>query len=306
MNTYTHKELVELMRKQITTSPKKAIAALLRIYENQRVDEKSYRSVYYKNGIGFKPQDVKVLSSMAEQAIHNKKMGKENLLTEKQVNWLLKLIAKYAGQLVEGSIAEGKILKLKKGEYIVNKQVTTMGMLNIVNTIKQFIHRNDLKFIYKKFDEYNERYFNGELPALKMVINNDLGQIWGQFNYFTQLDKEIISPVQIQLNMKELKNVYVFRNVLIHEMVHYWDCLKNPPSVVEWANANAIKEKWGDFVVQHADNELIRLGYWSAINNVIGLYTDDDHSPEFKEKCHELNEKFPELWLSEQVFGKRL
>lgn len=48
MNTYTHKELVELMRKQITTSPKKAIAALLRIYENQRVDEKSYRSVYYK------------------------------------------------------------------------------------------------------------------------------------------------------------------------------------------------------------------------------------------------------------------
>ena len=30
-------------------------------------------------------------------------------------------IAKYAGQLVEGSIAEGKILKLKKGEYIVNK-----------------------------------------------------------------------------------------------------------------------------------------------------------------------------------------
>ena len=81
MNTYTHKELVELMRKQFTTSPKKAIAALLRIYENQRVDEKSYRSVYYKNGIGFKPQDVKVLSSMAEQAIRNKKMGKENLLT---------------------------------------------------------------------------------------------------------------------------------------------------------------------------------------------------------------------------------
>lgn len=128
MNTYTHKELVELMRKQITTSPKKAIAALLRIYENQRVDEKSYHSVYYKNGIGFKPQDVKVLSSMAEQAIHNKKMGKENLLTEKQVNWLLKLIAKYAGQLVEGSIAEGKILKLKKGEYI--------NLSNFLNKIK--------------------------------------------------------------------------------------------------------------------------------------------------------------------------
>ena len=90
MKTYTHKELVELMRKQITTSPKKAVAALLRIYENQRVDEQGYRTVYYKNGVGFRPQDAKVLSSMAEQAIRNKKMEKENLLTEKQINWLFK------------------------------------------------------------------------------------------------------------------------------------------------------------------------------------------------------------------------
>lgn len=120
MKTYTHKELVELMRKQITISPNKAIAALLRIYENQRPDEQGYRTVYYHNGIGFKPQDVRVLSSMAEQAIRNKKMEKENLLTEKQINWLLKLIGKYAGQLVEGSIAEGKIVKLQKGKFIVN------------------------------------------------------------------------------------------------------------------------------------------------------------------------------------------
>ena len=44
MKTYTHKELVELMRKQITTNPNKAIAALLRIYENQRPDEQGYRT----------------------------------------------------------------------------------------------------------------------------------------------------------------------------------------------------------------------------------------------------------------------
>jgi hypothetical protein len=62
----------------------------------------------------------------------------------------------------------------------------------------------------------------------------------------------------------------------------------------------------GDFVVEHADNELIRSVYWSAINNAIGLYTDNDHSPKFKEKCHELNEKFTELHLSECVFGPKL
>lgn len=181
-----------------------------------------------------------------------------------------------------------------------------MGMLKIVNTFKQFLHRNDLKYIYKKFDEYNEKYFNCELPALKMVVNNDLGQIWGQFNYITQLDEKSITPIQIQLNMKELKNENLFRNVLIHEMVHYWDCLKNPPSVEEWKKADTIKENWGDFVVAHADNELIRTIYWSAINNVIGLHTENDHSPEFKEKCHELNEKFTELHLNESVFGPKL
>lgn len=182
-----------------------------------------------------------------------------------------------------------------------------MVIFKIINTIKQILWPvKDLEYITRKFNEYNKRYFNGELPKLPMIVNNDLGQIWGQFNYYTQLDKEIISPIQIQLNMKELKNEYVFRNVLIHEMVHYWDCIKNQPSVVEWANANAIKEKWGDFVVQHADNELVRIGYWAAINNAIGLHTDNDHSPKFKEKCHELNEKFTELHLSESVFGQKL
>ena len=115
MRTYTHAELVATMRNQITTNPEKTVAALLRIYKNQRSDEQSYRSVYYKNGIGFRPQDVKICSSMAEQAL------KKGSLSEKQIKWVAKLIAKYAGQLVDGSIAEGKIVKLKKGKFIVNK-----------------------------------------------------------------------------------------------------------------------------------------------------------------------------------------
>lgn len=182
-----------------------------------------------------------------------------------------------------------------------------MGLLNFINKIiNHFSNKTELVYIQNRFNEYNEKYFNGELPALKMVVNNDLGQIWGQFNYLTQLDEKTITPIQIQLNMKELKNEYLFRNVLIHEMVHYWDCIKNPPSVEEWEKADVIKEKWGNFVVEHADNELIRLGYWAAINNAIGLHTDNDHSPEFKEKCHELNEKFTELHLNECVFGPKL
>lgn len=115
MRTYTHAELVAIMRNQITTNPEKTVAALLRIYKNQWGNEQASKSVIYKNGIGFRPQDVKICSSMAEQAL------KKGSLSEKQIKWVAKLIAKYAGQLVDGSIAEGKIVKLQKGKFIVNK-----------------------------------------------------------------------------------------------------------------------------------------------------------------------------------------
>jgi hypothetical protein len=181
-----------------------------------------------------------------------------------------------------------------------------MEILKIVNKIKQFFHWKELKYVYKKFNEYNEKYFNGELPEIEMTIENDLGEIWGQFSSYTDLEKQIIFPVKIRLNMKELQNEYVFRNVLIHEMVHYWDCIINQPTEQKWGEANKIRYKWGSYVREHADNNLIRLGYWTAINQILGLHTENDHSPEFKEKCHELNEKFTELHLSEKVFGPKL
>ena len=182
-----------------------------------------------------------------------------------------------------------------------------MGMLQIGNTIKEILEQSkDLVYIIRKFDEYNERYFNGELPKIEMEVNNELGKIWGRFVYYTQLEEKMITPLKIQLNMKELRDEQVFRNVLIHEMVHYWDCINNPPSVEEWEKANEIRETQEHFVAAHADNEQIRLAYWNTINIVLGLHTDNDHSPKFKEKCHELNEKFTELNLSECVFGPKL
>ena len=182
-----------------------------------------------------------------------------------------------------------------------------MGMLQIGNTIKEILEPSkDLVYIIRKFDEYNKRYFNGELPKIEMEVNNELGKIWGRFVYYTQLEEKMITPIKIQLNMKELRDEQVFRNVLIHEMVHYWDCIKNPPSVEEWEKANEIRETQGHFVAAHADNEQIRLAYWCTINIVLGLHTDNDHSPEFKEKCHELNEKFTELYLNESVLGPKL
>ena len=181
-----------------------------------------------------------------------------------------------------------------------------MGIHKIVNKIKQFFHRNELNYIYKKFNEYNEKYFNAELPEIEMSIENGLGDIWGQFSSYTDLEKQKIFPVKIRLNMKELQNEFVFRNVLIHEMVHYWDCIKNQPTEQKWIEANKIRTRWGSYVLENAEDKIITMGYWLTINHILGLHLGNDHSPEFKEKCHELNEKFTELYLSESVFGSKL
>lgn len=109
MATYTSFEsLVSKMKVQITTKNDQTVKALLRIYANQTNYEKQSKNTIYRNHVGFIPQDAKMLSSMANFHIKN------GFLTEKQIKLIQPMIAKYAGQLVRCSIAEGKIRKVGK------------------------------------------------------------------------------------------------------------------------------------------------------------------------------------------------
>ena len=109
MATYTSIEaLLSKLKVQITTKNEQTVKALLRIYANQTHDEKQSENTVYRNNVGFIPQDAKLLSSMANFKIKN------GFLTEKQIKLIQPMIAKYAGQLVRSSIAEGKIRKVGK------------------------------------------------------------------------------------------------------------------------------------------------------------------------------------------------
>lgn len=109
MATYTSLEsLISKMKVQITTKNEQTVKALMRIYANQTHDEKQCEDVLHFNGVGFIPQDAKLLSSMADFKIKN------GFLTEKQIKYIQPRIAKYAGQLVRCAIAEGKIRKVGK------------------------------------------------------------------------------------------------------------------------------------------------------------------------------------------------
>lgn len=104
--TYTSRnQLVESLKNQISTRDSVAIRALLTIYEFQSDTEKSYKDTIGNNNVGFMGVDAKFASSLVE--FYNK----TGFLTEKQMNFVKKMMPKYSRQLINKSLNEGKIRK---------------------------------------------------------------------------------------------------------------------------------------------------------------------------------------------------
>ena len=96
-------QLVSMLKTQLATRPQQAIKGLMRIYSNQTESEQSSGIVISNNGIGF--VDSEILTSFAKQ------FEERGSLSEKQLAILYKKMPKYAGQLINAAIAEGKIFK---------------------------------------------------------------------------------------------------------------------------------------------------------------------------------------------------
>ena len=98
-------QLVDILKAQLATRPQQAIKGLMRIYANQTESEQSSGEVIVNNGIGFVGVDSEILTSFAKQ------YERKRSLSEKQMTILYKKMPKYAGQLINAAIAEGKIFK---------------------------------------------------------------------------------------------------------------------------------------------------------------------------------------------------
>lgn len=111
---YTSKaDFINQLKKNLLIHVEIGAKAVVRIYQNQTADEKRTNSTKVRNGIGFTGADAGILSSFAKQLSYKK------FLSSKQDAFLVKRITKYARQLVDGSIAEGKI-KVVDGKYYTN------------------------------------------------------------------------------------------------------------------------------------------------------------------------------------------
>ena len=112
MSQYTTQvQLIAALKTQLATNQKQATKALLFLYDRQTTDEKATESTRHPNSIGFNHNDAKFLSSLARQY---KETG---WLSPSQMMHLMRIVPKYAGQLVKHSLATGKVRK-EKGFYV--------------------------------------------------------------------------------------------------------------------------------------------------------------------------------------------
>ena len=93
----TKAELVGFLKRMLSTNQKWATSALIRIYDNQTLDEQSRGETYHQNGVGFAGCDAQMLTSFA------KFYKSRGFLTEKQMTYVFRKMSKYANQLTRES-----------------------------------------------------------------------------------------------------------------------------------------------------------------------------------------------------------
>lgn len=174
-----------------------------------------------------------------------------------------------------------------KLEYVLHNIAYLLGL-------EKTYHKQAL---YRLFDVCNKRYFDGKLPKIKILVKNDLGNILGEMCSWIHIGEANFEPTHIYINLKGIAgNEYKMLNVMVHEMVHYWEYCFGGTLSENWVDAYHIwlTELRGiDFSNKMDEYERI----WDKIRNVLGLGYGNIHSEKFKQKCHKLNEKFSELDL---------
>ena len=98
--------LQKALKAQLSSNPRQAQKALVRLYEHQTRSEQVSKSTRNLNLEGFTTVDARILTSFAEQVING------HTLSEKQLAIAYRLLPKYAGQLLHYSLADGKIKKV--------------------------------------------------------------------------------------------------------------------------------------------------------------------------------------------------
>ena len=109
MTYKTKRELILALKSQLSTSNRQAVKGLLAIYNAQTIEEQSKLATLEKNCVGFSAPDAQFLSYLARWKLTT------GYLTDRQLNVVRRRMPKYASQLVNYSLEQGKIRKTRGG-----------------------------------------------------------------------------------------------------------------------------------------------------------------------------------------------
>ena len=161
----------------------------------------------------------------------------------------------------------------------------------MLETIKKYwSYQKKLKFLENQYNWFNGKYFGFKLPKISLTLETE-GKFKGRFSQEVDLDGKRLIPVAIRIDEQVFNDYKLFRDTLVHEMVHFWDSIKNPLPEKEFDKAKMYRDKaYEDNTTEEEFEQLIKL-YFETINK------DGGHTHTFKSICHELNEEFSELSL---------
>lgn len=128
------------------------------------------------------------------------------------------------------------------------------------------------------FDKFNKTYFNGVLAPIPLDWMKGT-RLHGYFSHRTDMINRKFIPVCIKLNLNACGTYAAFRNVFVHEMLHYYvHCYTELPP-----------ENW-DFAIRRA-----ALRDRTAVRRALRTSDETCHKFEWKRLADKLSEDYPEL-----------
>ena len=153
-----------------------------------------------------------------------------------------------------------------------------------------FDKTNDL--LLKYYNKYNVLYFENKLNKLELqFIKSPLNKHFvGKFNYSIDYVTHNIIPNKIELVSDYINDYESFRNILVHEMLHYYVVIiKNK---YNWTLTDQyIKTNNIDVKNIHEDDDFISM-------KKLKLDEENAHKGIWKEMANELNATYKELNIS--------
>lgn len=144
-------------------------------------------------------------------------------------------------------------------------------------------------FIKTWFDKFNQKYFDNKLNNINTNWDNSI-DCNGCFVFSIDVFLKEITPLSIKLKPKNISSFDSFRNVLVHEMLHYYvDCFDSDLSDNDWLKAVQIKMTKGE-----QDKEFL---------DTLRLSSNKCHEGNWLKLANNLNSKYKELSIS--AFGDR-